>query len=699
MKLLSGFEPSKVSEGIAAFTVLVIAIGWAVTLLYLRDSREHEMAQVMRSNANLARAFEEHTIRTIKQIDQLVLLVSAQYQVQGAKLDLARFMREAGANPELVVIVAVLDPRGNAVVTNTPAPSANVADRDHFKFHASTDSGKLFIGQAVMGRLGGRWLMPMSRRINKADGSFGGAVSIGVDPFYFSNFYRDVDLGRDGVVTLGGRDGFIRARLSTKAAAGQDVRNTAIVNALERSAEGSMVFTSILDGITRVWSYRGLKDYPLYVAVGVSEREALASYDGNSRTARIAAGVVTAVILLFCGWLLRLDAREQRARRTLAMSEQRLSAMLDSIPDPAWLKDAEGRFLAVNRAYAHKRGVEPDAVIGKTVHDFLPADIAAKSTAEEEQVLRTGERLRVERHLFVTGGPDWYDVIKLPIKDARGRVTGIVCIGRDITESRAAKAEVEALNATLKQRADELQFANQELESFSYSVAHDLRTPLRAIHGYSTIVAQKYGAQLGAEGASFLERIRAGASRMAELIEALLDLARVGRTQLRLKQIDLSNVVRAHAAQLKQEQPTRPVEIAIADGIVVKGDAALLQVVVCNLLDNAWKFTCERDPARIEFGLVLCDGTPTCFVRDNGVGFDERNASMLFRPFSRLHGPNEFGGHGVGLATVKRILQRHGQHVWAESESGRGATFYFTVTLVSAPEALRAQPAGNSAAT
>ncbi len=191
-------------QGIVAFTALVVGIGWAMAIVYLRDERQREIAHVMQANANLARAFEEHTIRTIKQVDQLVLLIRAQYERLGAKLDLAQFAHEAGANPELVVIIAVLDERGDAVITNPPAPAANVADRDHFKFHSEHDSGKLFVGKAVMGRLGLRWLMPMSRRINKPDGSFGGAVSIGVDPHYFSNFYRDIDLGKEGVASQAG---------------------------------------------------------------------------------------------------------------------------------------------------------------------------------------------------------------------------------------------------------------------------------------------------------------------------------------------------------------------------------------------------------------------------------------------------------------------------------------------------------------
>ena len=511
MNIVSSSNPSRMYRGIVAFTVLMIGIGWAMTILYLRDERQREIAQVMQSNANLARAFEEHTIRTIKQIDQLVLLVRTQYERLGAKLDLAQFVREAGANPELVVIIAVLDERGDAVITNTPAPPANVADRDHFKFHSQHDSGKLFVGKAVMGRLGGRWLMPMSRRINKPDGSFGGAVSIGVDPLYFSNFYRDIDLGKEGVASLGGRDGFIRSRLAgQEPGAGQDVRNTPIVNAIEHGQQGSLIFTSIVDGITRIWSYRALRDYPLYVTVAVSEREALATHDRLQRDSYVAAGIATLLILAFCGWLLRLYTREQKARGALAVTEQRAAALLDNIPDAAWIKDAGGHFLAINRAFARVLGIEPEAAIGKTSRDLLPADAAERSAAEDQQVLSSGNPLRIERRLVFRNDHPWYDVVKVPIKDRHGRGNGIVCIGRDITERRVAQAQVETLNAKLRvandalecrvaERTAELEIANSSLresEAHYRAVAQSANDAIVTADSAGNIVGWNRGAEI-----------------------------------------------------------------------------------------------------------------------------------------------------------------------------------------------------------
>jgi len=231
----------------------------------------------------------------------------------------------------------------------------------------------------------------------------------------------------------------------------------------------------------------------------------------------------------------------------------------------------------------------------------------------------------------------------------------------------------------IRARTAQLEAANKELEAFSYSVSHDLRAPLRSIDGFSQALQEDYTARLDEEGRSHLRRVRAATQRMAHLIDDLLHLARVSRAELRSAPVDLSAVAQGVVAELRQREPRRAVEFVCVDQARVRGDPALLRVLLENLLGNAWKFTAQRRPARIEFGVSQQDGATAYFVRDNGAGFDMSYADKLFGAFQRLHSAKEFEGTGIGLATVQRIIHRHGGRVWAESAVDQGATFYFTV--------------------
>jgi signal transduction histidine kinase len=258
----------------------------------------------------------------------------------------------------------------------------------------------------------------------------------------------------------------------------------------------------------------------------------------------------------------------------------------------------------------------------------------------------------------------------------------------DLDRHRVAAelAHNEALRQAEARQADELrrardaaEAANKELEAFAYSVSHDLRAPLRAIDGFSQALLEDYAARLDAGGRHYLDRVRANAQRMAQLIDDLLDLSRVSRSALQREAVDLSALAREIVAELRRAQPDRQVEVVIADGLRAVGDGRLLAVALQNLLGNAWKFTARQARARIELGRTNENGHSAFFVKDDGAGFDMRYVDKLFGAFQRLHSPQEFEGNGIGLATVQRIVRRHGGRVWATGEVGNGATFYFTV--------------------
>jgi light-regulated signal transduction histidine kinase (bacteriophytochrome) len=288
---------------------------------------------------------------------------------------------------------------------------------------------------------------------------------------------------------------------------------------------------------------------------------------------------------------------------------------------------------------------------------------------------------RTTRRLYFEGGiPRHVQLTYAPVRGNVGEdIHGLVQV-EDVTERLRAEARVHALNRTLEARVAlrtrELSQANQELEAFAYNVSHDLRAPLRAIDGFSRILIERYGASLDDSGRDYLGRVRNAAGRMGELIDAMLSMSRLTRGELKLEHVDLGRIAAELLEELQLGDQARRVEWRIAPGLEVDGDAVLLRNLLSNLLSNAWKFTRGRDEARIEVGI---NDAGEFFVRDNGAGFDQAYVDKLFRPFQRLHTQAEFAGHGIGLASVKRIVERHGGSIRAVGVEGEGATFYFTL--------------------
>jgi len=305
----------------------------------------------------------------------------------------------------------------------------------------------------------------------------------------------------------------------------------------------------------------------------------------------------------------------------------------------------------------------------------MPERFHAAHTAGLRRYLATGEARVVGKTVELVGqrkdGAEFPIELSLAASHV-GDVPAFTAIIRDITNRKRRDEE-------LRQYAAQLEAANAELDAFAYSVSHDLRAPLRGIDGFSQALLEDYQARLDDTGRGYLRRVRAGTQRMAQLIDDLLALSRVTRAEFRRERLDLSGLAETTAAELRRSTPRRDVEFVIAPGITVDGDARLLQIVLENLLGNAWKYTGKCARARIEFGVSRQDGKVSYYVRDNGAGFDMTYASKLFGAFQRLHTSGEFEGTGIGLATVQRIVHRHGGRVWAEGAVGQGATFYFTL--------------------
>lgn len=275
-----------------------------------------------------------------------------------------------------------------------------------------------------------------------------------------------------------------------------------------------------------------------------------------------------------------------------------------------------------------------------------------------------------------------FRVIARPIRDRSGEIEDIVVVYNEITELKRAEEQLSRSNFDLevkiRERTRQLELANKELESFCYSVSHDLRAPLRHISGFASILSEECSGLLDEIGQDCLKRILKSSSHMGKLIDELLRLSRVSQTEIILTDVDLTLCAERIVAMYRDTEPGRNVRTVIADGLVARCDAVLMEMVLQNLIGNAWKYSAEKPEALIEFGSITEDGEKRYFVRDNGVGFDMAYRKKLFQVFERLHG-SQFEGTGVGLATVHRIIARHGGRIWADAEVGKGATFFFTL--------------------
>lgn len=374
----------------------------------------------------------------------------------------------------------------------------------------------------------------------------------------------------------------------------------------------------------------------------------------------------------------------KRAEEVLIETKSKLQALIHEIPDMVIFKDLNCRHLIVNKAVEEFTGLTYNELVGKTNEEILPPDIAKTCRQADEYAMRSSEPIRYEENTINKSGKQMIlDTIKAPIHDAQGKVVGLVMISRDITDRKMAEEEIRMLNAQLEQRVKErtaqLDAANKELEAFSYSVSHDLRTPLRSIDGFAHAIAEDYQDRLDDTGRAYINRMRLAVKKMTELIEAMLSLSRMTRGEIQHEAVDLSMIARKISDELKAKEPQRQVEFIIQDGIVANGDARMLNIVLDNLISNAWKFTSKHPVARIEFGEKVFEGNTEYFVRDDGAGFDKSYDAKLFSAFSRLHTEAEFPGIGIGLATVARIIHRHGGKVRAEGAVEKGATFYFSL--------------------
>jgi PAS domain S-box-containing protein len=385
------------------------------------------------------------------------------------------------------------------------------------------------------------------------------------------------------------------------------------------------------------------------------------------------------------------QAQAEHAEKALLASETRLKAIINSALDAIVTMDENGLITGWNAQAEAVFGWPAVEVMGRSMSTtIIPPQHREAHQRGLARFLSSGEGPILNQRLEITALDRNGDEFSAELTVSPIRLSGgwiFSAFVRDITQRKRAEEVIHKLNAKLeervKQRTTELEAANKELEAFSHSVSHDLRAPLRGIDGFSQALLEDCGDKLDDKGKKHLDRIRHAIQRMGELVDDLLKLSRLTRRDMSYELVDLSRLAEMTATELKNAEPDRQAEFIIQAGLQASGDTRLLQVAFENLFNNAWKFTGQIPHARIEFGaLKQAPDAAVYFVRDNGAGFNMTYVHKLFGAFQRLHGAADFPGNGIGLATVQRVIQRHGGRVWAEAVVGQGATFYFTLSTI-----------------
>ena len=564
-------------------------------------------------------------------------------------------------------------------------PGMYVGDRGYFT-ELRSGGDRLLIGVPVMSRFLGQWAFTVTRPILR-NGRFEGVVNLVVRASYMADRLGELELSDQDVVSLVHPNGHYLARSRNNDAS----MNTVVPpdRPYRRDpvpTQGTYRVEDVMDHAPRTYGWHRMPASGLVVSVGLADDTVLAPLVPALRRNLMVTGLLSLLLLGFGGVIASSQLQAARSQRALAAREAQLKEAQQLARLGSWTHEmVSGRVEWSDEVF---RIFEMDPALTHPSYErflqWVHPDDRAQVQHEYETSVRERKPYNHVHRLMFPGGRVKY-VRQQGVTEYEGdrpvRSLGTV---QDITEVRVARLALQQLNEQLEtrvtERTRELAQANRELEAFTYSVSHDLRTPLRSIHGFACVLEEEEGAKLSDAGRKHLRRIQDGSRRMGQLITDLLSLAHLSRAKMHQEPVNLSELALQVAGELQRTDPGREVDWRIQDHLEAMADPGLMRVVLQNLLGNAWKYTGQTPHARISLTQETHDhGMTTFCVRDNGAGFDMAYAAQLFQPFKRLHAHHEFEGSGVGLATVSRVIRRQGGLVRGEGAVGRGAAFFFTL--------------------
>ena len=681
---------------VVAFTVVATGLLWWQTLRSQAQLRQQVLLQAEQRSLHLADAMAGQVQAQLNLIDvSLKRLREHWAREPRERFDAQAREVLASLPPGLASHVSVANARGYLAYNSLDmGAEVYVGDRPHFvALRDGPDA--LQVSMPVRSRLTGQWVFLVGRPLLH-QGRFDGVVYLLVQSEQMAQQLRTVELSGQDVVSLVHPGGQYLARSQGNAGSmGQVVPPSRPFRLDPAPIRGTYRVDDAIDHSPRTYGWHRLRGSELVVSVGLAQASVLAPLAPALQRNLWVTGALSLLLLGFGGVIVRDHWQAVRQQRALARSEERLKEAQQLAHVGSWELDL--RTDAVLWSDEVFRIFEADpARTETTFRQFLewvhPHDRAMVQQTFEASI-KDRQPYNVQLRLLLPGGRLKHVRARGVTEYHGGRAVRIHGTVQDITEVREAQEALRQLNEQLetrvRERTRELAQANRELEAFTYSVSHDLRTPLRSIHGFAVVLEEDEAQHLSDAGRKHLRRIQDGSRRMGQLITDLLSLAHLNRAQMQQVPVDLSELAWQVAGEFQRSEPEREVDWHIQDGLQAMADPGLMRVVLHNLLGNAWKYTGQTPQARIDFTLEeRREGMATFCVRDNGAGFDMAYAEQLFQPFRRLHAHHEFEGSGVGLATVSRVIRRHGGQVRGEGAVGQGAAFYFSLPDVPVPSDL-----------
>ncbi len=670
------------------FTALAVAMVWGLSLRLQGQLREQMLEQAQARALQLADAMGGQTQAFTRLADGALLDLREQWLSAPEAFVPAVDKALAVLPPGLVSQVTVVDAQGTVVFNSLGVPlGTSIADRPHFQALRS-GGDQLVLGEPVQSRLNNRWLFVVGRPIWR-DGRFDGAVNLLVSTDFLASVLGRLNLTPQDVVALVHPEGRILARsVDNLAAMAQTLPVTRPFMADRQLAHGSFRQPGTVDDVPRLFGWHRMMPTGAVVVVGLSEEGLLTPLAQTEQQATLLTALLSLALAGIGFWIGWLQWRLERGQDEMRQSRERLQEAQQVAHLGHWTFDAGTRLMHWSDEVFRILGHDPQR---------LQPSFGAYWT-----LVHPDDRPRLKKGFkdALADRIDLDDVHRIVRPDGSERHVRLICMSarlghgqtyrgtlQDVTELREAQLALERVNNGLEQRVKvrtrELQALNGELESFTYSVSHDLRTPLRSIHGFATLLQENEAERLSAEGRDFLRRIQESSRRMGVLLTDLLSMAQHSRATIRHEWVDLSALAQQLVVELEQGEPQRRVTWSIEPGLRGPAGPTLMRVVLQNLLGNAWKYTGQTADARISLvGTGMsADGQFGFSVKDNGAGFDMAYADQLFQPFKRLHAHHEFEGTGIGLATVARVVQRHGGRIQAEGAVGEGACFSFSLPV------------------